>query len=381
MKRVSIWGSTGSIGTQTLDVIRSHRDRFAVHLLTAHSNAELAFRQALEFRPEKVVITGNPEKDRWAREFKRERIPLFWGREALLSSAREGAEDLAVNALTGSAGLEATLLAIDAGVSLALANKEALVMAGGLVMEKVRERGVSLIPVDSEHSALFQCLAGEKKDEIRRLLLTASGGPFLSTPVEKLSHVTVREALSHPNWSMGKKVTIDSATMMNKGLEVIEARWLFGVEPSRITVLIHPRSIVHSMVEFIDGSVKAQMGMPDMRIPISYALSYPERMHGEYRRMDFTKEERLEFFPPDPARFPALRLAYAALEAGGTAPAVLNAADEEAVNLFLEGRISFTHIMELVEKALERHASRPSAGLSDILEADRLARETVCQLD
>jgi 1-deoxy-D-xylulose-5-phosphate reductoisomerase len=282
-----------------------------------------------------------------------------------------------VNALVGAVGLEATLRAISAGADIALANKEVLVMAGDLVMKEVRSRGTSLIPVDSEHSAVFQCLAGEDPKSIRRVILTASGGPLRDRPLSTLDRVTVEEALLHPNWSMGRKVTIDSATLMNKGLEIIEACRLFDLDPGQVDVVIHPSSIVHSMVEFIDGSIKAHLGVPDMRIPIAYALGHPNRLEGEWPKMDFTKSVGLEFLPPDPARFPALGLALDAIRAGGTAPAVLNAADETAVELFLAGHIGFVQIVRIVEEALKRHALVQNPGLEDIFKADQDAREFV----
>jgi len=262
-------------------------------------------------------------------------------------------------------------------VSIALANKEVLVMAGEVVTAEASRRGLVLLPIDSEHSAIFQCLRGEDIRQVRRILLTASGGPFLQRDKSELDCVTVEEALSHPNWSMGKKVTIDSATLMNKGLEVIEARWLFGIEPERVEVVIHPQSIIHSMVEFVDGSIKAQMGVPDMRVPISYALTYPERWEGDYGWMDFTRMNELTFFSPDVEKFPALRLAYDALKAGGTAPAVLNGADEVAVDLFLAGEIGFSQIPKIIEGALERHEIVPHPGIDEILQADGWVRDTV----
>jgi 1-deoxy-D-xylulose-5-phosphate reductoisomerase len=284
---------------------------------------------------------------------------------------------MVVNGLVGGVGLEATLLAIRAGTSIALANKEVLVMAGKMVMEEVEKYDVQLIPVDSEHSAIFQCLQGEDVRNIRRIILTASGGPFFNREKSTLKEVTVEEALAHPNWSMGKKITIDSATLVNKGLEIIEARWLFGIPKEKIEVVIHPQSIVHSMVEFEDGSIKAQMGKPDMRCPIALALTYPERWPGDYGSLDFTLKNVLEFFPPNADQFPCLQLAYKSLEMGGTAPAVLNAADEMAVALFLSGKIRYLQIQQLIETALSEHQVVEDPELEEIFTADRWARSFV----
>jgi 1-deoxy-D-xylulose-5-phosphate reductoisomerase len=378
VKRISIWGSTGSIGRQAVDVVLRHRDRFEVIALTAHRNTSLLLEQADRIRPKTVVITESIEdRIHFETAFKSLGIELLLGREGLLEIARRGLEDLALNALVGSAGLEATFSAVRAGVSIALANKEALVMAGELLTREIRERGLSLIPVDSEHSAIMQCLEGEDTASIRRILLTASGGPFLNTPASELERVTVEQALAHPNWSMGKKVTVDSATLINKGLEVIEARWLFGLPPGQIDVVIHPQSVIHSMVEFKDGSVKAQMGVPDMRIPIAHALSYPRRLDHDFGRLDFEKLRNLTFQLPDFQKFEGLGLAYEALARGGTATAVYNAADETAVRLFLAGEIRFTQISTIVREAMEKHAVLSNPSLNQILEADRWTREII----
>ncbi|MDM7925153.1 MAG: 1-deoxy-D-xylulose-5-phosphate reductoisomerase [bacterium] len=380
-RAVSIWGSTGSIGTQAVDVILTHPDRFRVVTLTAHANGRLLLEQAKKLRPATAVLTGPAgDSDFWKRAFRENGTELLLGREGLLEAASRGAEQTVLNALVGSVGLEATLAAIRAGVSIALANKEVLVMAGDLVMREIRGRGLSIIPVDSEHSAVFQCLQGEDPASIRRILLTASGGPFLRTPASELTSVTPAQALAHPNWNMGRKVTIDSATLANKGLEVIEARWLFAVPPERIEVIVHPKSIIHSMVEFADGSVKAQLGVPDMRIPIGHALSHPERLAHDFGRLDFTRCGPLEFLPPDTERFPALKMAYQALAAGGTATAVYNAADEEAVGLFLSGSAGFTDIPRLLEAALNGVPNTADPDLAGILEADRRTRDFVRRL-
>ncbi len=378
VRAVSIWGSTGSIGTQAVDVILTHPGRFRVVTLTAHANGRLLLEQAKKLRPATAVLTGPAgDSDFWKRAFRDNGTELLLGREGLLEAASRSAEQMVLNALVGSVGLEATLAAIRAGVSIALANKEVLVMAGDLVMREIRGRGLSIIPVDSEHSAVFQCLQGEDPASIRRILLTASGGPFLRTPASELTSVTPDQALAHPNWNMGRKVTIDSATLANKGLEVIEARWLFAVPPERIEVVVHPQSIIHSMVEFADGSVKAQLGVPDMRIPIGHALSYPERLAHDFGRLDFTRSGPLVFLPPDTERFPALKMAYQALAAGGTATAVYNAADEEAVGLFLSGAAGFTDIPRLLEGALNGVPNTANPDLAGILEADRRTRDFV----
>ncbi len=378
-KRVSVWGATGSIGRQTLDVIRRYQDRFEVIALTAHHNVCLLFEQAKQFHPRYVVITGQIEYQEWSNRFKKLNIEFLVGKESLLEVTGRGEEDLVVNALVGAVGLEATLEAIEAGKTIALANKEVLVMAGEFVMNEVSRKGIHLLPVDSEHSALFQCMQGEEIQSVRRIILTASGGPFLHKKKSEMDRVTIQEALEHPNWSMGKKVTIDSATLINKGLEMIEARWLFGIDASKIEVVIHPQSIIHSMVEFRDGSVKAQLGVPDMRIPILYALTYPERWVGDFGYVDFKKVNQLTFSPPDIGKYPALRLAYEVLKTGGTASAVLNAADEMAVDLFLSGKITFNQITEIMDAVLQRHEVIGHPDLDEILNADQWARAMVLQ--
>ncbi|MBN2105307.1 1-deoxy-D-xylulose-5-phosphate reductoisomerase [bacterium] len=375
-KRISIWGSTGSIGTQTLDVVRQHPERFKIVNLVAHKNAEIIFNQAKEFRPSCVILTGEVESG-WHSRFHDMDVRLETGPEALITSASSGSEDMVVNGLVGAVGLTCTVNAIQAGVNIALANKEVLVMAGDLINSLLRNRHVKLIPVDSEHSAIFQCLQGESPESIRRLILTASGGPFRSRSLDELKHVTVKEALAHPNWDMGAKITIDSATMINKALEIIEARWLFGVSPEQIEVVIHPQSILHSMVEFVDGSLKAQLSVPDMRVPIAYALSWPDRLGLPFGSLDISKLYRLEMIPPDPDRFPALKLAYQVLETGGTAPAVFNGADEAAVKAFLDRKIEFTQITECIMEALNRHQKIDNPSLEQIINADQEARDTV----
>jgi len=374
-KKLTIWGSTGSIGRQTLDVVNRYQERFEIVSLTAHHNASLLLEQARKFRPRDVVITGDVREKKWEEEFRKLGVKLLRGKDGLLEIAARGGEDLIVNALVGGVGLEPTIIALGVGVPIALANKEVLVMAGELVTMEAEKHGTVLLPVDSEHSAIFQCLQGEENKSIKKIFLTASGGPFLKRNKSELSNVTVEAALAHPNWRMGKKVTIDSATLMNKGFEVIEARWLFGIDPDKIEVVIHPQSIIHSMVEFVDGSIKAQMGVPDMRIPISYALAYPERWAGDYGWMDFTKIKRLEFFPPDMEKYPTLNLAYQALEMGGTAPAVLSGADEIAVDFFISKKISFPEISQIIGEVLNSHKVILRPEIDDILQTYHWARE------
>ncbi len=377
MKIVSIWGSTGSIGRQTLDVIKNHPDNFRVSTLTTNSNINLLIKQIEHFRPRRVVVASSDLRARWEAELKERGVDVFWGREGLLEIAAMGDEDVVVNGLVGCAGLESTIRAIEAGVSIALANKEVLVMAGEIVMKEAEDRGVEIFPIDSEHSAIYQCLRGEEIDRIKIIYLTASGGPFLNRSATEMKSVTVEEALNHPNWSMGRKITIDSATLMNKGMEIIEACWLFRVRPDKVRVVIHPQSIIHSMVEFIDGSIKAQLGFPDMRIPISYALAAPERLEADYVRPIFNKPVQMSFMPPDTEKFPALNLAYEAIRLGGSAPAVLSCADERAVELFLNRKIRFDHIPVIVAQVLEKHDVIPKPGLEEILNVDNWVREII----
>jgi 1-deoxy-D-xylulose-5-phosphate reductoisomerase len=374
LKRIVILGSTGSIGRNALRVAERFPDRFQVVGLGAGKNIDLVAEQVERFRPRVVsVLTAELAGDL------RRRLPP--GTEVLagLSGYQEVAalpeSDLVLSAVVGAAGLMPTLAALRAGKDVALANKETLVMAGDLVTTEVGRHQVRLLPVDSEHSAIFQALSGHRRQDLRRIILTASGGPFLRAGMEELQRVTPAQALAHPNWRMGPKVTIDSATLMNKGLEVIEARWLFDLDLSQIGVAIHPQSIVHSLVEYVDGSVIAQLGIPDMRVPIAYALSYPERLPLDLPPLDLLAVQTLTFLEPDRARFPCLGLAFAALRAGGTMPAVLNAANEVAVEAFLAGWIPFLAIGEVVEETLGRHRSSTAEEVEVILSADRWARE------
>jgi 1-deoxy-D-xylulose-5-phosphate reductoisomerase len=382
MRRVAILGSTGSIGQQTLDVIRRLPHRLQVVALAANSNLEALLAQAEAFGVEAIGLLRPPEdlaphlKERLERAGKR--LSLYTGVEGLCALVRRADVDLVVVALAGMIALKPTLAAIAAGKTIALSTKEVLVGAGEYVMAQARTHGVAILPIDSEHSGAFQVLQGHPAEQVARLILTASGGPFRLRPLDTFEAITVQEALQHPNWRMGPKVTIDSATMMNKGLEVIEAHWLFGLPIEQIEVVIHPQSIVHALVEWRDGSVLAQLSLPDMRLPIQYALLYPERVDTELPRLQLTEVGRLEFESPDLNRYPCLRLAYEAAKIGGTMPAVLNAANEVAVQLFLAQQIPFTLIPALVEQAMEAHTPR-QATLEAVLEADAWARSHVSE--
>jgi len=375
MKNISILGSTGSIGVNALDVIGNNPDRFNVVALSACKNIGLLKQQIEKFRPQVVSVID----EMYASELKKIINPsmgtgILFGEEGYREVASIKEADMVISSMVGSAGLLPTMEAIEAGKDIALANKEVMVMAGSLVVDKAREKNVKILPVDSEHSAIFQCITGHRDADIKRIILTASGGPFFHFSNDELSKATPVQALKHPCWHMGRKITIDSATMMNKGLEVIEARWLFHVDMDNIEVHIHPQSIVHSMVEFVDGSLMAQLSVPDMRIPISYALSYPERIISREPPLDLFKVGIFEFFRPDVEKFPNLRLAYNAGKAGGTFPAVMNAANEVAVEAFLGENIKFTDIAKVTEGVMSSHQSKDSPKLGEILEADRWAR-------
>jgi 1-deoxy-D-xylulose-5-phosphate reductoisomerase len=375
MKRIGILGSTGSIGVSTLEIAASHRDRFDVVALTAGSNLELLKTQIEEFSPRLVAVASEDLARELGAMLPARRPEILFGVPGMIAAATVADIDMVVAAIVGAAGLVPTAAAIKAGKDVALANKETLVTAGRLIMELVAENRVRLYPVDSEHSAIFQSLEGHRSSDVKRIILTASGGPFLNFPLEKLVRVSIADALNHPNWSMGKKITIDSATMMNKGLEVIEARWLFDMPAERIDVNIHPQSIIHSMVEYIDGCVMAQLGVPDMKAPIAYALTYPERIPTGVKPLDLTTLSGLSFFAPDHDRFPALKLAYRALEDGESMPAVLNAANEVAVEAFLNGRIGFTEIPVIIEKTMNAHQPHTFASIEDVLVTDRWGRD------
>lgn len=374
MKKLAIIGSTGSIGTQTLDVVTQHADRFTVEGLAAGSNADLFVEQVNKFRPKKASVSTKEIADR-VRPLIPSVVELYYGEEGLVEVAAGTEAETVVTAIVGSAGLPATLAAISEGKHIGLANKETLVTAGHLVTGLAKKKGVSLLPVDSEHSAIFQCLNGERMEDVERITLTASGGSFRDLSRDQLKHVTVEDALKHPNWSMGAKITIDSATMVNKGLEVIEARWLFGMSFDQIGVLLHPESIVHSFVEYRDGSVIAQLGTPDMRVPIQYALSYPERWTSSTKRLSLAEVGKLHFREMDLVRYPCLRLAYECGKIGGTATSVYNAANEVAVARFLNREISFLQIEHIIESVLSRHEVQAEPDLEAIKEADRWARD------
>lgn len=374
MKRITILGSTGSIGTQTLDVIANDPESFQVVGLSAGSNVSLLIEQASKFRPSIVCLATKQLADE-AQAALPAGVRVVYGEEGLVELAGDAEADIVITAILGSRGLPATLAAIDAGKTIGLANKETLVTAGHIVMERARQKGVSIIPVDSEHSAIYQCLNGEDRQALSQITLTASGGSFRNHTRDELAGVTVADALKHPNWSMGAKITIDSATMVNKGLEVIEARWLFDVDYDQIKVLIHPESIIHSFVEFTDNSMIAQMGMPDMRVPIQYALTYPERRPTPTDRLDLAAIGKLHFREMDYDRFPCLRLAFECGRAGQSAPTVFNAANEVAVARFLNGEISFLAIERVLEQVLERHDVTNVNDLETIAEIDAWARK------
>jgi 1-deoxy-D-xylulose-5-phosphate reductoisomerase len=374
MTRVAILGSTGSIGTSALSVVATHPDRLAVVALAAGVNASQMAAQVEAHRPQ-VVAMATPEAATAVRDAGVTTPRVQAGAEGLLAVATCPEADVVLCASSGTAALEAVLAAIDCGKTIALANKEVLVMAGGLVMEAARRKGVAVLPVDSEHNAIHQCLEGRRASEVRRLVLTASGGPFRGRRRENLAAVTAADALRHPTWKMGAKITIDSATLMNKGLEVIEAHWLFGMPSSAIEVVVHPQSIVHSMVELRDGSVLAQMGITDMRLPIQYAFSYPERWEAPVPFLDLTRVGPLEFLPPAWDDFPCLRLAYRALESERSLPVVLNAANEEAVAAFLDGRLGFNAIADVIADAMDAHVPAPVTTLADVRRIDRWARQ------
>ncbi len=379
MKNIVILGSTGSIGRQTLEVIDLHRDKFKLIALSARSNVDLLIEQAKKFRPQYVVITnGNTDKVR--KELAGEKIEILEGYDHLSTIASLPQVDIVVTALVGFAGLIPTLTAIEHGKDIALANKETLVVAGEIVTRKAAENNVKILPVDSEHSAIFQCLMGEENSAVEKIYLTASGGPFRGMSRNDLQHITKEQALKHPNWSMGNKITIDSATLMNKGLEAIEARWLFGLRPEQIDIIIHPQSIIHSLVQFVDGSIKAQMGLPDMRLPIQLALSYPERLPNDFPRFNFMDYPQLTFEKPDTQVFRCLAIALEAMRKGGNYPCVMNAANEIAVYAFLSDQIGFLDIADIVEETLNKAEYIQSPDIDTYLECDRKARETAEQI-
>lgn len=373
-KRVAILGSTGSIGTQTLDVIKSHLDKFEVEVLTAQNNADLLIEQAVEFKPNCVVIANETYYDKVREVLVPMDIKVYAGEKALSQVVEMDTIDVVLTALVGYSGLIPTIRAIESGKHIALANKETLVVAGELVTRLAREKGVNIYPVDSEHSAIFQCLLGEFHNPIEKIILTASGGPFRGKDRKFLETVTKAQALKHPNWDMGAKISIDSASLMNKGLEVIEAKWLFGIKTDQIDVIVHPQSIVHSLVQFEDGSIKAQLGLPDMRIPIQFALSFPERLKSDFPRFNFAQYPNLTFEQPDKETFQNLQLAFESLARGGNAPCILNAANEIAVAAFLREEVGFLEMSDLIALSLEKVDYIKNPCLQDFVETDRLTR-------
>ena len=379
-RHLAILGSTGSIGTQTLEVVQANPERFVVEVLTANNNADLLIEQAIQFKPNCVVITNEVLYDHVFQALDPLDIKVYAGENALASVVEMDAIDIVLTALVGYSGLVPTIHAIKAGKPIALANKETLVVAGELITQLAKEKGVNILPVDSEHSAIFQCLVGEFHNPIEKLVLTASGGPFRGKDRDFCASVTKEQALKHPNWDMGAKITIDSATMMNKGLEVIEAKWLFGVTLDHIEVIVHPQSIIHSIVQFEDGSMKAQMGLPDMKLPIQFALGYPERIRSSFPRFDFTNYPNLTFEKPDMETFRNLGLAYEVARKGGNQPCILNAANEIAVQAFLEDRIGFLEISDLIESCLQKVRYIRNPDLEDLIVTDSETRAKALEL-
>lgn len=379
-RNIAILGSTGSIGTQALDVIQRHPDKFEVEILTAQNNADLLIEQAKTFRPNAVVIVNDSHYQKVFDVLDPLDIKVYAGEKALASVVEMESIDMVLTALVGYSGLLPTIKAINAGKTIALANKETLVVAGELITRLAQEKGVNILPVDSEHSAIFQCIVGEFHNPIEKLILTASGGPFRGKDREFVASVKKEQALKHPNWDMGAKITIDSATMMNKGLEVIEAKWLFGVSLEQIEVVVHPQSIVHSLVQFEDGSMKAQMGLPDMRVPIQFAMSYPERFKADYPRFDFMDYPQLTFEKPDTDTFRNLALAFSVAKEGGNQPCILNAANEIAVQGFLEDRVGFLEISEVIETCLQKVSYIRNPELDDFIETDKETRARALEL-
>ena len=377
MKKISLLGSTGSIGTQTLDVVRHYPEDFQVTALAASSNIERLEEQIREFKPKMAVVFNEDKAVELKRNIKDLDVEVLSGMDGLLAAATEKTADIVLTAVVGMIGIRPTIAAIEAGKDIALANKETLVTAGHLIMPLAKEKGVKILPVDSEHSAIFQCLQGENRSQIHKILLTASGGPFRKRTLEEMKDVQVEDALKHPNWVMGRKITIDSATMVNKGLEVIEARWLFDVDFDQIQVVVHPESVIHSAVEFEDSAMIAQLGTPDMRLPIQYALFYPDRKSLGSEWLDLFKLGTLHFEQPNLEVFKGLKLAYDALRIGGSMPTVFNAANELAVAKFLDRKIAFLDIPEIIEKAMEQHTAVPSPSLEEILETEKATYEFI----
>lgn len=378
-KYIAILGSTGSIGTQALDVVKQHSDKFEIEVLTAQHNADLLIQQAIEFNPNTVVIGNESLYDKVFEALNPHDIKVYCGDKALADVVQMEKIDIVLTALVGYAGLIPTVKAIEAGKHIALANKETLVVAGEIITKLAEEKGVNIYPVDSEHSAIFQCLVGEFHNPIEKIILTASGGPFRGFTKEKLQNVTKAQALKHPNWEMGAKITIDSASLMNKGLEVIEAKWLFALKPEQIEVIVHPQSIIHSLVQFQDGSMKAQMGLPDMKLPIQFALSYPNRLQSDFPRFNFMQYPNLTFEQPDIKTFRNLQLAYDAMNKGGNMACILNAANEIAVKAFLEEKIGFLQMSDLIENAMQNVGFIEKPSLNDYIETDTKTRQYALQ--
>lgn len=374
MKYISLLGATGSIGDSTLDVVRRHPDAYQVVAMACGRNIDKMRELIREHRPRLVSVERESDVAR-LREGLQETVEVLWGEAGAKAVATHDQANYVLSAMVGAAGLAPTLAAIQSGKTIGLANKETMVVAGEFMNAAAKEAGVEILPVDSEHSAIFQCLVGEKKSQVHRLILTASGGPFLETPQAEFAKITVEQALKHPNWDMGAKITIDSSTLMNKGLELVEARWLFDLPPEQLDVIVHPQSIIHSMVEYQDGSVMAQLGMPDMRVPIAYALSYPDRLKNDWPRLDLADVAKLTFFKPDEEKFRCLYLAKQAMKGAGTLPAVLNAANEIAVAKFLNREIAYLQIPQVVEETLAAHDSKTAHSLEEIMAADRWARD------
>lgn len=374
MKRIAILGSTGSIGTQALDVIRENRDYFEVDVLTARNNSDLLIKQAIEFNPNAVVIANEREYKKVSDAISHLQIKVFAGNKSIEQIVESDTIDIVLTAMVGFSGLLPTVNAIKSNKNIALANKETLVVAGDIISNLIKKHNVNIFPVDSEHSAIFQSLAGEFHNKIEKIYLTASGGPFRTKSIEDLKEVTKEQALKHPNWDMGSKVTIDSATMMNKGLEAIEAKWLFDLKPEQIDIIIHPQSIIHSIVQFTDGSMKAQMGLPDMKLPIQYALTYPDRIKSNFKRFNFLDYPKLSFEKPDTSKFRSIQIAYDVMKMGGNTACIMNAANEIAVTGFLKDQIKFTEIPEIVEKTINKvnFVARPT--LDDYIKTDEEAR-------
>lgn len=375
MRTIALLGSTGSIGVSTLALVRQFPERFKVHGMVAGRNLRLLAQQIDEFRPACVAIRDENDTARLRRLIGKRKVEILHGEAGAAAVATASEVEVVLAAIVGGAGLMPTLKGLLAGKEIALANKEALVMAGEIFVNTAKAKGVRLLPVDSEHSAIFQCLQGNRRGDVDKIILTASGGPFLRTPLKGLQSATVEQALKHPNWKMGQKITIDSATMMNKGLEVIEAHWEFDMAPEGIQVVIHPQSVVHSMVRYQDGAIIAQLGIPDMRIPIAYALTFPQRLKGNWPPLDLTQHGELNFLQVEKQRFPALSLAYAALKEGGTMPAVLNGANEVAVEAFLGRRIGFREIHRIIHKTMDAHTAKRAKEVGQILDVDRWARQ------